>query len=53
MIDALTESEIVTVDILNQRFNVLEERMMKNIYRAMIIQTGVIAAIVLGIVQLG
>lgn len=42
--------KIVTEDELTQKFDALENRMMKRIYYAMLIQTGTIAAIVLGIV---
>lgn len=47
IVDALTESELVTKTDLRTALGELETRL----YRAMLIQTGVIAAIVIGIVQ--
>lgn len=47
IIDALTESELVTKEDLRSSVGELETRL----YRAMLIQTGAIAAIVIGIMQ--
>lgn len=47
IIDALTESDLATKSDLRSEISGLEMR----IYRAMLVQTGVIAAIVIGIVQ--
>ncbi|MEM8692517.1 MAG: DUF1640 domain-containing protein [Pseudomonadota bacterium] len=47
IIDALTESDLATKSDLRSEISGLEMR----IYRAMLVQTGVIAAIVVGIVQ--
>ena len=46
IIDALTESDLATKSDLRSEISGLEMR----IYRAMLVQTGVIAAIVIGIV---
>lgn len=48
IIDALTESQLVTKNDLTSAISGLEMRL----YRAMLIQTGAIAAIVIGIMQL-
>ncbi|WP_425092917.1 hypothetical protein [Tropicimonas sp. S265A] len=47
IVDALTESELVTKADLRSTVGELETRL----YRAMLIQTGAIAAIVIGIMQ--
>lgn len=47
IVDALTESELVTKSDLTSAISGLETRL----YRTMLVQTGVIAAIVIGIVQ--
>ena len=48
IVETLTESELVTKSDLNAAISGLEGRL----YRAMLIQTGAITAIVLGIIQL-
>lgn len=48
VVDALTGSELVTQSYLDLTLEKLEKRL----YRAMLIQTGTIAAIVLGILTL-
>ena len=47
IVDALTESELVTKADLRSTVGELETRL----YRAMLVQTGAIAAIVIGIMQ--
>ncbi|MBD3663788.1 hypothetical protein [Sulfitobacter aestuariivivens] len=47
VVELLTESGLVTVDVLDQRLTDFETK----VYKAMLIQTGAIAAIVVGMLQ--
>ncbi|MEJ6404940.1 hypothetical protein [Yoonia sp. 2307UL14-13] len=48
VVEVLTESRLVTIDVLDQRF----DRFRGEMYKAMLIQTGTIIAGILGIITL-